>query len=106
MHMTYLASLLVKTLHGHFTKEQAKELRFLANKSIGASENALSIQITYNIAQIELLDNQLNKIKEEMTEIMTFNDPVIMTFLYINQVTFKFAEQRCQSVDPKYYAMF
>ncbi len=62
MHMTHLASLLVKASHGHFTKEQAKELRVLARKSIGASDSALSIQITHTIAQIELLDSQLNKI--------------------------------------------
>ena len=79
MHMTHLASLLVKTSHGHFTKEQAKELRVLARKSVGASDSALSIQITHTIAQIELLDSQLNKIEEEMTEIMKFNDSVIMT---------------------------
>lgn len=79
MHMTHLASLLVKTSHGHFTKEQAKELRVLARKSVGASDSALSIQITHTIAQIELLDSRLNKIEEEMTEIMKFNDSVIMT---------------------------
>lgn len=79
MHMTHIASLLVKTSHGHFTKEKAKELRVLARKSVGASDSALSIQITHTIAQIELLDSQLNKIEDEMTEIMKFNDSVIMT---------------------------
>ena len=69
MHMTHLASLLMKTSHGHFTREQAKELRVLAWKSVGTSDSALSIQITHSIAQIELLDSQLNKIEEEMTEI-------------------------------------
>jgi transposase len=63
MHMTHLANLLVKTSHGHFTKEKAKELRVLARKSVGASDSALSIQITHTIAQIELLDSQLNKIE-------------------------------------------
>ena len=79
MHMTHLANLLVKISRGHFTKEKAKELRVLARKSVGASDSALSIQITHTIAQIELLDSQLNKIEEEMTEIMKFNDSVIMT---------------------------
>lgn len=79
MHVTHLASLLVKTSHGHFTKEKAKELRVLARKSVGASDSALSIQITHTIAQIELLDSQLNKIEEEMSEIMKINDSVIMT---------------------------
>jgi len=69
MHMTHLASLLMKNSHGHFTRDQAKELRVLARKSVGTSDSALSIQITHSIAQIELLDSQLNKIEEEMTEI-------------------------------------
>ena len=87
MHMTHLASLLIKNSHGHFTREQAKELRVLARKSVGTSDSALSIQITHSIAQIELLDSQLNKIEEEMTNIMKFNESVIMTILgsgYIN----------------------
>ncbi|MBD5526543.1 MAG: IS110 family transposase [Lachnospiraceae bacterium] len=79
MHMTHLSSLLVKSSHGHFTKEQAKELRVLARKSVGANDSALSIQITHSIAQIELLDSQLNSVEAEMTEIMKFNDSVIMT---------------------------
>jgi transposase len=79
MHMTHLSNLLVKTSHGHFTKEQAKELRVLAQKSVGASDSALSIQITHTIAQIELLDSQLERVEAEMAEIMEFNDSVIMT---------------------------
>ncbi len=79
MHMTHLANLLVKSSHGRFTKEQAKELRVLAQKSVGANDSALSIQITHTISQIELLDSQLERIEAEMTEIMKFNDSVIMT---------------------------
>ena len=70
MHMTHLASLLMKNSRSHFTREQAKESRVLARKSVGTSDSALSIQITHSIAQIELLDSQLNKIEEEMTDIM------------------------------------
>lgn len=79
MHMTHLSHLLVTASHGHFKKEQAKELRVLAQKSVGASDSALSIQITHTIAQIELLDSQLERVEAEMTEIMKFNDSVIMT---------------------------
>ena len=38
MHMTHLANLLKLKSHGHFTKEQAKELRVLAQKSVGAND--------------------------------------------------------------------
>lgn len=86
MHMTHLASLLMKNSHVHFTREQAKELRVLAQKSVGTSDSALSIQITHSIAQIELLDSQLNKIEEEMTDIMKFNDSVIMTIPSIGYI--------------------
>ena len=79
MHMTHLSHLLTTASHGHFKKEQAKELRVLAQKSVGANDSALSIQITHTIAQIELLDSQLNSVEAEMTEIMKFNDSVIMT---------------------------
>ena len=79
MHMTHLANLLKVNSHGHFTKEQAKELRVLAQKSVGASDSSLSIQVTHTIAQIELLDSQLEQVEAEMTDIMKFNDSVIMT---------------------------
>ena len=71
--------LLVAASHGHFKKEQAKELRVLARKSVGASDSALSIQITHSIAQIELLDSQLDSVEAQMAEIMKFHDSVIMT---------------------------
>ena len=79
MHMTHLSHLLVTASHGHFKKEQAKELRVLAQKSVGANDSSLSIQITHTIAQIELLDSQLERVEAEMTDIMKFNDSVIMT---------------------------
>ncbi|WP_290452128.1 IS110 family transposase, partial [Faecalibaculum rodentium] len=79
MHMTHLSHLLVAASHGHFKKEQAKELRVLARKSVGASDSALSIQITHSIAQIELLDSQLDSVEAQMAEIMKFHDSVIMT---------------------------
>lgn len=79
MHMTHLSHLLEVASHGHFKKEQAKELRVLAQKSVGANDSALSIQITHTIAQIELLDSQLERVEAEMTDIMKFNSSVIMT---------------------------
>ena len=79
MHMTHLAHLLEVSSHGHFKKEQAKELRVLAQKSVGTSDSAVSIQITHAISQIELLDSQLKSVEAEMMDIMKFNDSVIMT---------------------------
>ncbi len=79
MHLTHLAHLLEVSSHGHFTKEQAVELRALAKKSVGISDSAVSIQITQAIAQIELLDSQIESVEAEMTEIMKFHDSVILT---------------------------
>ena len=47
MHMTHLANLLKVNSHGHFTKEQAKELRVLAQKSVGANDSAISVSYTH-----------------------------------------------------------
>lgn len=86
MHMTHLSHLLEVASHGHFKKEHAKELRVLAQKSVGASDSALSIQVTHTIGQIELLDSQLERVESEMTDIMKFHDPVIMTIPGIGYV--------------------
>ena len=79
MHMTHLANLLKVNSHGHFTKEQAKELRVLAQKSVGANDSAISIQITQTIQQIELLDSQLFHTELEMANLVTCLHSVIMT---------------------------
>ena len=79
MHMTHLANLLKVNSHGHFTKEQAKELRVLAQKSVGVNDSSLSIQITHTIEQIELLDSQLFHTELEMANLVTCLHSVIMT---------------------------
>ena len=74
MHMTHLSHLLVTASHGHFKKEQVKELGVFAQKPVDASDSALTVKITHTIVQIESLDNQLNSVVTEMTEIIKFND--------------------------------
>ena len=54
MHMTPLSHLLAKNSRGHFTNEMVRELRVLAQKSVGLNISSLSIQITQTIAQIEI----------------------------------------------------
>lgn len=79
MHLTHLTHLLSTSSHGHFKKETAVELRVLAQKSVGSSDNSLSIQITQSIEQIELLDRQIDLLESEMTDIVKSLDSVIMT---------------------------
>ena len=79
MHMTHLAHILEKASHGHFGKDTARELRVLAQKSVGINDSSLSIQITQTIEQIELLDRQLFHTELEMANIVTCLYSVIMT---------------------------
>lgn len=79
MHMTHLAHLLQEASHGHFGKDKARELRVLAQKSVGVSDSSLSIQVTQTIEQIELLDRQLFHTELEMANIVTCLHSVIMT---------------------------
>ena len=59
MHITHLANLLKVNSHRQFVKELTQKLRVLAQKSVGASDSAISIQITQTIQQIKLQDSQL-----------------------------------------------
>ena len=79
MHLTHLAHVLETASHGHFKKDTARELRVLAQKSVGINDSSLSIQITQTIEQIELLDRQLFHTELEMANIVTCLNSVIMT---------------------------
>lgn len=86
MHLTHLTHLLKANSHGHFKKETALELRVLAQKSVGNDDKSLSIQIAQSIEQIELLDSQLKRTEQEITDIVTSLDSVIMTIPGIGAV--------------------
>jgi len=79
MHLTHLAHILECASHGHFNKDKARELRVLAQKSVGINDSSLSIQITQTIEQIELLDRQLFHTELEMANIVTCLHSVLMT---------------------------
>lgn len=86
MHLTHLTHLLTTNSRGHFKKETALELRVLAQKSVGNGDKSLSIQIAQSIEQIELLDSQLKRTEQEITDIITSLDSVIMTIPGIGAV--------------------
>ena len=79
MHLTHLAHLLESSSHGYFKKEVAKNLRILAQKSVGSNDPSISIQIVQSIQQIELLDSQIKTIETEIETIVDSLDSVIMT---------------------------
>lgn len=74
-----MTHLLQSASHGHFGKDTAKDLRVLAQKSVGINASSLSIQITQTIEQIKLLDSQLFHTELEMANIITYLHSVIMT---------------------------
>lgn len=86
MHMTHLAHLLDSASHGRFKKDTAKELRVLAQKSVGTCDSALSLQVTQSIEQIELLDKQVQTVESQMEQLVRFQDSVIMTIPGISYV--------------------
>ena len=79
MHMTHLANLLKHYSHGHFKKDTARELRILAQKSVGISDSSLALQITQTIEQIELLSHQLFDTELEMSNIESCLRSVLFT---------------------------
>ena len=79
MHMTHLANLLRHHSHGHFKKETARELRVLAQKSVGINDSSLALQITQTIEQIELLSSQLFNTELEMCNIESCLHSVLFT---------------------------
>jgi transposase len=79
LHLTGLSNLLHKASRGRFGKDTAAALKSLAKSSVGIKNASLSIQITQTIAQIELLEQQINDIKTTLAVTMEQLDSVIMT---------------------------
>lgn len=79
MHLTHLTHLLEVASHGHFKKDAAKDLRVLAQKSVGTQDTSISIQVAQTIEQIELLNRQLDELHLTIESIMVSLDSIIMT---------------------------
>ena len=63
-----------------------KALRILAQKSGNDNDNSLSTQITHIIALIELPHSRFKKIEAETSDILKFDDSVIMTIPDIEHI--------------------
>ena len=79
MHMTHLSHLIEVASHGHFDKETAKELRVLAQTSVGIDDSSVALQMTQTIELIELLDKQVKTVESDMESLVKSLDSVIMT---------------------------
>ncbi len=79
MHLTHLSTLLNKASHGKFNKNSAKELRALAQKSVGSNEPHLSIQVTHTINQIRLIEKQLADVENTIESLVKSINSTIIT---------------------------
>lgn len=79
LHLTKLSNILSKASRGRFGRQYAQSLKSLAMSSVGAKDSYLSVQITQTIAQIELIESQLNELETVIEAAVDELDSVIMT---------------------------
>lgn len=79
LHLTKLSNLLSSSSRGRFGKEEALALKSLAKSSVGVKNRSTYIQIPHTIAQIELLEQQVDEIDGQIKLFMQESDSVIMS---------------------------
>ena len=79
LRLSVLSTLLSKASRGRFGKDTAEALKSLAKSSVGVKNAYISIQITQTIAQIELLEQQIDELDTIISETMNNLNSVIMT---------------------------
>ena len=79
LRLSVLSTLLSNASHGRFGKDTAEALKSLAKSSVGVKNAYISIQITQTIAQIELLEQQIDELEAVISETMKNLNSVIMT---------------------------
>ena len=79
LHLTKLSNLLISSSHGRFGKEEAIALKSLARSSVGVKNRCTYIQIPHTIAQIELLEQQVDEIDDQIKSFMLQLNSVVMS---------------------------
>lgn len=79
LRLNSLSTLLSKASRGRFGRDTAEALKSLAKSSVGVKNTYISIQITQTIAQVELLEQQIDELNNTIKEIMQQLDSVIMS---------------------------
>ena len=79
LHLTKLSNILSNASRGRFGKQDAESLKSLAKSSVGVKNTYISIQITQTIAQIELIERQINELETVIEKAVDELDSVIMT---------------------------
>lgn len=86
LHLSKLSNFLSKASRGRFGKQDAKSLKSLAKSSVGVKNTFISIQITQTIAQIELIESQIDELENIIEKAMDELDSVIMTVPGIGKI--------------------
>ena len=86
LHLSKLSNFLSKASRGRFGKQDAKSLKSLAKSSVGVKNTFISIQITQTIAQIELIESQIDELEHIIEKAMDELDSVIMTVPGIGKI--------------------
>lgn len=79
LRLNSLSTLLSKASRGRFGSDTAEALKSLAKSSVGVKNAFISIQITQTIAQIELLEQQIDELDNTIKETMQQLDSVILS---------------------------
>lgn len=79
LHLTYLSNLFLKASRGKYTKQDAVRLKTLAAQSVGIDSPVLALQIQLTIAQIELFNQQLEKVQTAIEQAMLQISSPILT---------------------------
>lgn len=77
--ITRLENVLKYASRGHFGRTEAEALKALAKNSIGNNNNDKGFQITHTIAQIRLIESQLNDTEKHLTKLWSEVDTVLKT---------------------------
>ena len=86
LHLTQLSNFLFKASRGRFGKQDAESLKSLAKSSVGVKNTYISIQITQTIAQIELIESQIDELEHIIENAMDELDSVIMSVPGIGKI--------------------
>ena len=86
VNITRLENILKSASRGHFGRAKADELKELAKKSVGNKSNNKGFQISYTIAQIRLIESQLDDTEKHLAKLWNNIDTVLKTIPGISAI--------------------
>lgn len=86
-HINTIAKVIAKSSQGRFGIEKAKEIKELAQHSVGQENDVYSKALQIGIANIERLNKEIRELEEEMSKELKFLDEIITTIPGIGEIT-------------------